>query len=324
MPQIEEAQPKYLQIAHYIRDQILRGDLRPGDEVPSERQLAANWKVSRPTAARSLEALSHQGLVEKRQGSGTYVRSLEVNRRARELYGRARQVGKIYTPGEYAVITSAALAGGAGVRSRGAGPGEGSSGCAPSARDQQPGRPHHPVHLVVRPGCRATGIQASGARADPGGHLDVRRERDGTAGELCRGPYVRSAGDRRGGSRPSTGAWICGLDRAPCRVRPPGPAVGVRRSHLPAAPLGVRAGLSPHLIVRHFGEPLAWPEWPMPLSIKWLRPLGRRLDQLARGPCALHRQRPCPCRTETALPRLRRQRQGRSEHCGLHDRPLPL
>jgi GntR family transcriptional regulator len=107
MPQIEEAQPKYLQIAHHIRDQILRGDLRPGDEVPSERQLAAGWGVSRPTAARSLEALSHQGLVEKRQGSGTYVRSLDVNRRARELYGRARQTGKIYTPGEYAVITSA-------------------------------------------------------------------------------------------------------------------------------------------------------------------------------------------------------------------------
>jgi DNA-binding GntR family transcriptional regulator len=107
MPQIEEAQPKYLQIAYHIRDQILRGDLRPGDEVPSERQLAAEWKVSRPTAARSLEALSHQGLVEKRQGSGTYVRGLEVNRRARELYGRARQTGKIYTPGEYALITSA-------------------------------------------------------------------------------------------------------------------------------------------------------------------------------------------------------------------------
>ncbi|MEV7191507.1 GntR family transcriptional regulator [Streptomyces sp. NPDC093510] len=107
MPQIEEAQPKYLQIAHHIRDQILRGDLRPGDEVPSERQLAAAWTVSRPTAARSLEVLSHQGLVEKRQGSGTYVRGLALNRRARELYGRARQTGKIYTPGEYAVITSA-------------------------------------------------------------------------------------------------------------------------------------------------------------------------------------------------------------------------
>ncbi|KRV48501.1 GntR family transcriptional regulator [Wenjunlia vitaminophila] len=107
MPKIEEAVPKYLQIAHHIRDQILRGDLRPGDEVPSERQLAADWNVSRPTAARSLQALSHQGLVEKRQGSGTYVRGLDVNRRARELYGRARQTGKIYSPGEYAVITSA-------------------------------------------------------------------------------------------------------------------------------------------------------------------------------------------------------------------------
>ncbi|MET9860627.1 GntR family transcriptional regulator [Streptomyces smyrnaeus] len=107
MPKIEEAQPKYLQIAHYIRDQILRGDLRAGDEVPSERQLSADWSVSRPTAARALEALRNQGLVEKRQGSGTYVRGLDVNRRARELYGRARQTGKIYTPGEYAVITSA-------------------------------------------------------------------------------------------------------------------------------------------------------------------------------------------------------------------------
>ncbi|MFI0238324.1 GntR family transcriptional regulator [Streptomyces sp. NPDC016845] len=107
MPQIEETQPKYLQVAHYLRDQILRGDLRPGDEVSSERQLAADWKISRPTAARALEALSHQGLVEKRQGSGTYVRNLEINRRARELYGRARKTGKIYAPGEYAVITSA-------------------------------------------------------------------------------------------------------------------------------------------------------------------------------------------------------------------------
>jgi DNA-binding GntR family transcriptional regulator len=94
------------QIAHYIRDQILRGDLRPGwsrtrgpVKLSGPRGRGADWKVSRPTAARSLEALSHQGLVEKRQGSGTYVRSLEVNRRARELYGRARQTGKIYTPG---------------------------------------------------------------------------------------------------------------------------------------------------------------------------------------------------------------------------------
>lgn len=43
MPKIEETRPKYLQIAHHLREQILRGDLRPGGEVPSERQLAADW-----------------------------------------------------------------------------------------------------------------------------------------------------------------------------------------------------------------------------------------------------------------------------------------
>lgn len=166
MPQIEEAQPKYLQIAHFIRDQILRGDLRPGDEVPSERQLAADWKVSRPTAARSLEALSHQGLVEKRQGSGTYVRSLEVNRRARELYGRARQTGKIYTSGEYAVITSAGWVEAPDYVAEALGLVKDRRAVHHAARDQQPGRAYHPVHFVVRSGRRSAGAQALGSRAD--------------------------------------------------------------------------------------------------------------------------------------------------------------
>jgi GntR family transcriptional regulator len=107
VPEIEASLPKYLQIAQYLRDQILRGDLGPGDEVPSERQLAADWNVSRPTTARSLDALRRQGLVEKRQGSGTYVRDQQVHRRARERYGRARQTGRIYAPDERAVIVSA-------------------------------------------------------------------------------------------------------------------------------------------------------------------------------------------------------------------------
>ncbi len=61
-----------------MRDQILRGDLQPGDEVPSERQIAADWDVARPTAARALEALRQQGFVESRQGSGTVVDALHL------------------------------------------------------------------------------------------------------------------------------------------------------------------------------------------------------------------------------------------------------
>ncbi|OLB63893.1 MAG: GntR family transcriptional regulator [Actinobacteria bacterium 13_2_20CM_2_72_6] len=108
MPELQRALPKYLQIANYIRDQILRGDLRPGDEVPSERQIAADWDVARPTAARSLEALRQQGFVESRQGAGTFVRQqLHLNRLARERYSRARETGFIYPPNERAEIVAA-------------------------------------------------------------------------------------------------------------------------------------------------------------------------------------------------------------------------
>lgn len=101
MPEIQEVLPKYLQIATYIRDQIIRGDLRPGDEVPSERQLAAMWNVARPTASRALDSLRTQGFVESRLGSGTYVRRHRDGvPRARERYERARTDGTMYSPGE--------------------------------------------------------------------------------------------------------------------------------------------------------------------------------------------------------------------------------
>ena len=100
MPEIQKVLPKYLQIAGHIRDQIVRGDLRPGDEVPSERELAATWSVARPTAARALESLRVQGLVESRQGSGTYVRSRDAVPRARERYERARALGTMYSDAE--------------------------------------------------------------------------------------------------------------------------------------------------------------------------------------------------------------------------------
>lgn len=40
MPESEEGLPKYLQIANHLRDQILRGELQPGEELPSQRTVA--------------------------------------------------------------------------------------------------------------------------------------------------------------------------------------------------------------------------------------------------------------------------------------------
>ena len=99
MPNIEVAPPKYLQIAQHIREQIIRGDLAPGAEVPSERQIAAEWNVSRPTATRALEALRREGMVTSVVGSGTFVRDVQANRRPLHRYNRFRQRGAQYGPG---------------------------------------------------------------------------------------------------------------------------------------------------------------------------------------------------------------------------------
>jgi DNA-binding GntR family transcriptional regulator len=110
VPELEQSLPKYLQIAAHIRDRILRGDLSPGDEVPSERQIASEWEVSRPTATKALEALRVQGLVESRRGSGTYVLDrYGLHRRARERYQKADQSGRIYPANERAEIVAAGL-----------------------------------------------------------------------------------------------------------------------------------------------------------------------------------------------------------------------
>jgi GntR family transcriptional regulator len=100
VPELQEVLPKYLQIAGHIRDQIIRGDLKPGDEILSERALALAWKVARPTATKALETLRVQGLVESRQGSGTFVKGMPAAPRARERYERAREHGTMYSEAE--------------------------------------------------------------------------------------------------------------------------------------------------------------------------------------------------------------------------------
>jgi DNA-binding GntR family transcriptional regulator len=107
VPEIQQVLPKYLQIAGHIRDQIVRGDLLPGAEVPSERELAASWRVARPTAARALETLRVQGLVSSVQGSGTYVRDPSAAPRARERYERAAGGSGMYGLGETVEILAA-------------------------------------------------------------------------------------------------------------------------------------------------------------------------------------------------------------------------
>lgn len=57
-----------------LLDGIVRGDLAPGAELPSERRLAEELGVSRPTVREALQRLAHAGLIDVRQGGATTVR----------------------------------------------------------------------------------------------------------------------------------------------------------------------------------------------------------------------------------------------------------
>lgn len=59
--------------------------LRPGDRLPPERELAERLQVSRPSLREALRALSIMHVVEIRQGSGTYISSLEPKRLVEHL-----------------------------------------------------------------------------------------------------------------------------------------------------------------------------------------------------------------------------------------------
>ncbi|WP_328418221.1 GntR family transcriptional regulator [Micromonospora sp. NBC_00389] len=65
--------PPYRRIVEEIRGRILTGDLRPGDRIPSVRQIAQRWGVAVATATRAMATLRDNGLVEATVGSGTVV-----------------------------------------------------------------------------------------------------------------------------------------------------------------------------------------------------------------------------------------------------------
>lgn len=71
----DRADPPYLQIATAIRDRIRAGGLRPGDRVPSTRAIVREWGVAMVTAAKALDVLRREGLVDARPGAGTVVRA---------------------------------------------------------------------------------------------------------------------------------------------------------------------------------------------------------------------------------------------------------
>ena len=84
--------PYYKQIYDGYRAAILGGQLRPGDRLPSTRALAAELTISRLPAVQAFEQLLHEGYIEGRAGSGTYVAASIPDELARPAASAARKL----------------------------------------------------------------------------------------------------------------------------------------------------------------------------------------------------------------------------------------
>jgi GntR family transcriptional regulator len=73
--------PPYMQIADALREQMRAGQLPPGAQLPSERELQQRWGVSSKTVRAALDQLRAEGLVISRQGVGVFLREQVVPRR---------------------------------------------------------------------------------------------------------------------------------------------------------------------------------------------------------------------------------------------------
>ena len=79
--------PLYVQIHRALSEQMRDGPLAAGQPVPSERDLAEEYQVSRMTVRQALRALRQDGLVYHERGVGTFVARRKVNMHTRHLVG---------------------------------------------------------------------------------------------------------------------------------------------------------------------------------------------------------------------------------------------
>lgn len=88
---MEKNMPLYKQIINDILAQILSGELRPGDRVPSEHELSDSYRVSSITSKNALAELADKGYITRIKGKGSFVNSLEALQNITDFSGTTNQ-----------------------------------------------------------------------------------------------------------------------------------------------------------------------------------------------------------------------------------------
>ncbi len=92
--------PLHYQLRSYLQQQIEGGALKPGDAIPTERELVSRFGVSRITVRQAVSDLTSEGFLYRQHGRGTYVRSQKIEQELSTLTGFAEEMAaRGLTPG---------------------------------------------------------------------------------------------------------------------------------------------------------------------------------------------------------------------------------
>lgn len=75
----DSAVPIYLQIVHSVKHQVATGRLKPGEQLPTVRELSTDLRINPNTVARAYDQLDKDIVITTQQGRGTYVRERPDN-----------------------------------------------------------------------------------------------------------------------------------------------------------------------------------------------------------------------------------------------------
>lgn len=70
---LDDSKPIFIQIAESIEDEIIKGALQEGGQVPSTNQFAAHYQINPATAAKGINMLVEQNILFKKRGIGMFV-----------------------------------------------------------------------------------------------------------------------------------------------------------------------------------------------------------------------------------------------------------
>ena len=79
--------PRYYQLKEILRERARSGEWKPGDLIPSERELSEKYGISRMTARQAITDLVNEGLFYREQGKGTFVSERKITQQLIRLTG---------------------------------------------------------------------------------------------------------------------------------------------------------------------------------------------------------------------------------------------